>query len=71
MPMKGAVKTLWRLGICNHRAEGKPEMLMACKVLKISLEDLEVKQVDDFLNNLHDEFYKKGGEAEVRKHDLN
>ena len=43
---------------------------MALKVLKISLEELEVKQVDDFLQKLHNNLYTKGGEAEVRKVDL-
>lgn len=44
------VKTLQKLGISDKHGKPNPSMLMACKVLKINLEDLEHKTFEDFLN---------------------
>jgi hypothetical protein len=32
-------------------------VVQACKILKISAEDFEPKSVDDFMKNLHSEYY--------------
>lgn len=47
--MRTHLKTLYKLGITNDKGVPNPNMLFACKVLKIELEDLEPKTLDDFL----------------------
>jgi hypothetical protein len=45
-------------------------MMLACKVLRINLEDLEVKTFDDFLQKQYEEIYERGGEEELSKVNL-
>ena len=45
-------------------------MIVACKVLKINLTELEPKSFDDFLEKQHEEIYERGGEDELRKVNL-
>ena len=45
-------------------------MLIACKVLKIDLDELEARSFDDFLEKQHELIYERGGNEELRKVNL-
>ena len=67
IPVKRNVaKNLYTLGIVDKQGQPNPQMIIACKVLLIDLEELEPKTFDDFLNKIHSELYDKGGEDAVR-----
>ena len=61
---------MYKLGITDNKGIPNPEMLLACKLLKIDLEDLEHKTIDDFLKKKHDEIYKNGGEKALNSVNL-
>lgn len=60
-----SVVTLKRLGIIDQNKKPVPEMIMACKALRINLSDLEPKTFDEFLRKQHDAHYKIGGQKAI------
>ena len=68
--MKQHLKIFYQLGITNSKGVPNPKMLLACKVLKIDLEDLEPKTYEDFLQKQHEEIYERSGEVGLRNSNL-
>ena len=55
-----------RLGILDNRGKPVEMVSRALKILKIDLFDLEVKQLDDYIQRIHLKLYDEGGDAKVR-----
>ena len=61
--MKGVHKlTLKRLGILDHRGMPNEQMLVACRVLRINIDELETKTLEDFINKQYEYHYQNGGQ---------
>lgn len=61
MLSSSSIVILKRLGIIDQNKKPVPEMILACKALKINLSDLEPKTFDEFLRKQHEIHYKIGG----------
>lgn len=60
--MNPSFKVFKQLGITDSKGRPNPQMLLALKVLKINLEDLEFKSFDDFLKKHRDSIIEAQGE---------
>ena len=69
-PKKVNQLELKKLGLIDQNGKPKEALLIACKVLKIDLKDLEEKKELSFLNKLHDEYYNKGGAEGLKDYDI-
>jgi hypothetical protein len=61
---------LRKLGLLDGNGKPTEQLLIACKVLKIDLKDLEEKKELSFLNKLHDQHYNKDGAEGLKNYDL-
>lgn len=70
VPMKNHLKTLFKLGITDINGVPNPQMLMACKVLKIDLNDLEPIPMEEFITKKRKEIISKHGEDGLQLHNV-